>query len=123
MSRKKKQKREPMSEAEYIATFCNEKRIRDRKAVYVSPEVHKRLQKMFFTFSDYHITTMSLVDAILSHHFENNLELLTRLYNAKLDETLIFRRRYESESDFVDDESDEESPPCTIDGDDETVCP
>lgn len=114
MSRKKKSKKAPMTEAEYIATFCNEKRMRNRKAVYINPEIHRRLQKVVFTFSDYHVTAMSLVDAILSHHFESNLELLVRLYNEKLDKTMNFRSRHEDEPDSVDDESGEKISPSII---------
>jgi hypothetical protein len=108
MSRKKKQKQEPILEAEYIATFCNEKRIRNRWAVYISPETHKLLQKTVFTFMDYHVTAMSMVDAILSHHFETHRELISRLHEEKVEKTLNFRRRDDKEDDF---------------GDDETVCP
>ena len=78
---------------------------------------------MVFTFLEYHVTAMSLVDAILSHHFESNLELLARLYNEKLDEALNFRSRHEDKPDSVDDESDDEISPSIIDGDDKIVCP
>ena len=91
MSRKKKHKQEAMPEAEYIATFCNEKRIRNRWAVYISPEMHKLLQKAVFTFMEYHVTAMSMVDAILSHHFEIHRELLTHLHDEKVEKTFNFR--------------------------------
>lgn len=105
MSRKKKQTQETMSEAEYIATFYNEKRIRNRWAVYISPETHELLQKTVFTFMDYHVTAMSMVDAILSHHFETHRELITRLHTEKVEKTLNFRREDDNEPDFGDDET------------------
>ena len=108
MSRKTKQKQEAISEAEYTATFCNEKRIRNRWAIYISPETHKLLQKAVYTFVDYHVTAMSMVDAILSHHFETHRELITRLYVEKTEKILNFNRRDNSTLDS---------------GDDETVCP
>ena len=100
-----KQKQEAMSEAEYIATFCNEKRIRNRWAVYVSPETHKLLQKAVFTFMDYHVTTASMVDAILSHHFETHRELITRLYTDKVEKTFNFIRQNDNEPDSNDGET------------------
>jgi hypothetical protein len=103
MSRKTKQ--EATSEAEYIATFCNEKRIRNRWAVYISPETHKLLQKAVFTFMDYHVTAISMVDAILSHHFETYRELLTRLHDEKVEKTFNFRRRDNNEPDSGDEET------------------
>jgi hypothetical protein len=105
MSRKTKQKQDAMSEAEYIETFCNEKRIRNRWAVYISPETHKFLQKTVFTFMDYHVTAMSMVDAILSRHFEIHKELLTRLRDEKAEKTLNFRRSTNNEPDSGDDET------------------
>ena len=105
MSRKMKQKQESMSEAEYIATFCNEKRIRNRWAVCVSPETHKLLQKAVFTFMDYHVTAVSMVDAILSHHFETHRELITQLYTEKIEKTFNFIRQENNEPDSSDDET------------------
>ena len=80
MSRKKNPKKESMTETEYIATFCQEKRIRHRWAVYVSPETHQKLIRVASVFKDQYVTAMSLADAILSHHFETNGELLNRLH-------------------------------------------
>jgi hypothetical protein len=94
-----------MPEAAYIATFCNEKRIRNRWAVYISPETHKLLQKAVFAFMDYHVTAMSMVDAILSHHFETYRELITRLHTEKVEKTFSYRRRNDDKSDFGDDET------------------
>lgn len=106
MSTRKKQKQKPMSEAEYIQTFCREKRIRNRFAVYVSPETHRKLMKVVLTFqSDYYVTAMSIVEAILSHHFEENEELLNRLYKAVIEQTLSFPNREDNESEY-EDESD-----------------
>jgi len=104
MKRKEKQKQESMSESEYIATFCNEKRIRNRLAVYVSPETHKRLQRAVLTFMDYHVTAMSIVDAILSHHFDTHKELINRLYTENLEKTFSFCIREEDVTDFDDKE-------------------
>lgn len=105
MSSKKKQKQKPMSEAEYIETFCQEKRIHNRYAVYVSRETHALLMKVVGIFHDRYATAMSMADAILRHHFEQNRELLNRLYNEDMAASLSKHGDPQSESVY-DDESD-----------------
>lgn len=64
---------------EYIETYCQEKRIRGRYAVYISPEVHANLKRIAGLFrSKYHSTCSSLADAIISYHIETHKELLNR---------------------------------------------
>ena len=117
MSKKTKQKQEAMSEAEYIATFCNKKRIRNRWAVYISPETHKRLQRAVSTFKDYYVTTASMVDAILSHHFDTHKELINRLYAESIEKTFNF---YIGEENVADDESNENAMVSSNESDGET---
>ena len=106
MKSKKKKRQMPISEAEYIETFCQEKRVRNRFAVYISQETHRKLMKAVLIFqSEHYVTAMSMVEAILSHHFEENEELLNRLYKAVIEQTLSFPDRQDSESDY-EDESD-----------------
>lgn len=106
MSAKKKQKQRPMSEAEYIETFCQEKRVRNRFAVYISQETHRKLMKAVWTFqSEYYVTAMSMTEAIFNHHFQVNGELLDRLYNESMEERLSPCKRSNNESDY-EDESD-----------------
>lgn len=102
MSAKKKQKQIPLSEAEYLETFCIEKRIRNRCAVYVSRETHDLLLKVVNSLSDYHVTTMSMADAIFRHHFESNKELLNRLYKEDLRKYIVKPVRH-NESDPEDE--------------------
>ncbi len=106
MSTKKKQKQTSMSEAEYIETFCQEKRVRNRFAVYISQETHRKLMKAVYTFqSDYYVTAISMVEAILSHHFEMNRELLDKLFTEAIEKDLKPCRRLDNEPDY-EDESD-----------------
>lgn len=106
MGAKKKPRQIPMSKAEYIETFCQEKRVRNRFAVYISQETHRKLMKAVYTFqSDYYVTAMSMTEAIISHHFKVNGELLNRLYKESIEQTLSFSNREDNESDY-EDESD-----------------
>lgn len=106
MSAKKKPKQKPMSEAEYIQTFCQEKRIRNRFAAYISPETHRKLMKVVCIFqNDHHVTAMSMAEAILNHHFEVNGELLGRLYNEDMEKSIKLSNGQDNESDN-EDESD-----------------
>lgn len=106
MSSKKKQKLTPMSEAEYIETFCQEKRVRNRFAVYISQETHRKLMKAVLIFqSEHYVTAMSMTETILSNHFEVNKLLLDRLFTEAMEKDLEPCNRSENESDH-EDESD-----------------
>jgi peptide subunit release factor 1 (eRF1) len=86
MKTKKNQKQ--VSKEEYIESYCQEKRIRERFAVYVSPETHHNIRTVARLFaSEYYTTTSSLADSILSRHFEEHRELLNeeqKEYNRKV---------------------------------------
>jgi hypothetical protein len=69
MKAKKKQKQ--VSIEEYIETYCQEKRIRKRYAVYINPKTHRKLKRIARIFAtEYYTTASSLVDSIISRHFE-----------------------------------------------------
>lgn len=73
-------KHKKISKEKYIALFCRDKRIRGRNAIYVSPEVHRRLKRIAALFRFEHYTSLSsLADRILDHHIETYGELLTQL--------------------------------------------
>jgi hypothetical protein len=75
MRTSKKQKQ--VSIEEYIEAYCRERRIRERYAVYVSPEMHDNLRKVAGLFhSEFYTTTSSLADAILHQHFREHREIL-----------------------------------------------
>jgi len=75
MKTKKNQKQ--VSIEEYIETYCQEKRIRERLAVYVNPKTHRNLKRVARLFaSEHYTTTSSLADSIISRHFETYRELL-----------------------------------------------
>ena len=74
---KTKQKQKQVSIEEYIETYCQEKRIRERFSVYVSEKTHHNLKSIARLFaSEHHTTTSSLADSILTCHFKAHRELL-----------------------------------------------
>ena len=80
MKTKKKQKQ--ISLEEYVRTYCQEKRIRKRHAVYVSPEVRHNLKMVAGLFKDdFYTTASSLADAILLRHFSEHRELINRRFD------------------------------------------
>ena len=87
MRTKKKQKQ--VSIEEYIETYCQEKRIRERFAVYVNPETHRKLRTIARLFANEHYTTASsLADSIISRHFEAYRELLKDVHKENEHEIL-----------------------------------
>jgi hypothetical protein len=107
MSSKRKQKQ--VSLEEYVQTYCQEKRIRKRHAVYVSPEVSHNLKMVAGLFNEECYTTASsLADAILLRHFSEHRELIKR----RLDETYRNKPLVEDEpAEDRQDDTDSESCP------------
>ena len=99
MKTKKNQKQ--VSVEEYIETYCQEKRIRGRFAVYISPETHKKLKKAAWIFyNEHHTTTSSLADSIISCHFKEYRELLNDVHEEQAHEVLEWlKNRGESEEE------------------------
>lgn len=94
MRTKKKQKQ--LTIEEYIETYCQEKRIRGRYAVYISPEVHANLKKIAGLFRiKYHSTCSSLADAIISCHIETHRDLLNHVLQ---EEKANFLKEFEEET-------------------------
>ena len=86
---------------EYIQNYCQEKRIRGRFAVYVSPKTHHSLKSIARLFTrEHHTTTSSLADSILSCHFEAYRELLNDVHEKETRgvlEWLREKKRHKSE--------------------------
>ena len=108
MNRKLKQKQ--VSIEEYIETYCQEKRVRERYAVYVSEETHDKLKRITRLFSSkHHTTTSSLVDAIISCHIKAHKELLNDALKKHDQELLDWLKNFKrSESEEPDDSSEEQ---------------
>ena len=93
MKAKKNQKQ--VSIEEYIENYCQEKRIRERFAVYVSPKTHDNLKSITRLFaSKHHTTTSSLADAIISRHFEAHRELLNDVHEKEKREFLEWLKNF-----------------------------
>ena len=74
-------KQKQVSIEKYIETYCREKRMRERSAVYISPETNRNLKKIAGLFASEHYTTASsLADSIISRHFEEYSELLNNAH-------------------------------------------
>jgi len=96
---------------EYTEAYCQERRIRGRYAVYVSPETHHSLKLAVGLFQgEFYTTTSSLADAILSQHFKEHHELLS----SRLRENGLFPKKprtADSRDVNEPDETDSESCP------------
>lgn len=94
-------KEKRIKKEEYAELFCQEKRIRQRRVIYVSEEVHKKLKDIAFLFRfEEYTTTSSLADAILRHHMKSHKDLLNELDQEQGEK---FRKMFSRNND--DDES------------------
>jgi len=111
---KAKKNLKQVSIEEYIENYCQEKRIRGRFAVYVSPKTHHNLKSIVRLFArEHHTTTSSLADSIISRHFEAHRELLNGVRKESANELLgwledMKRRRGEEPEELSDDVEIEE---------------
>ena len=98
---KTKKNLKQVSIEEYIENYCQEKRIRGRLAVYVSPKTHCNLKSIVRLFaSEHHTTTSSLADSIISCHFETYRDFLNDMqkkYEQGFLEWLEDMKRHRSE--------------------------
>ena len=110
MKTKKNQKQ--VSIQEYIETYCQEKRIRGRFAVYISPQAHRNLKSIVRLFnSKHHTTTSSLADSIISCHIETYRDLLSNAYMEdaheffeRLEETILCGKEEQADDDYPQEE-------------------
>ena len=108
---KTRKKQQQVSKEDYAQAYCQEKRIRERYAVYIGPETHKRLKNVAFMFRlDHHTTTSSLAEAILARHFEAHKEMLNEEYHRFIEAGLRRFSRLGSDEDGAT-ASDSESYP------------
>lgn len=104
MKAKKNQKQVSMEE--YIETYCQEKRIRGRFAVYISPQTHDNLRKIVQLFKyKHHTTTSSLADTIISRHVETYRELLNHAHREDVREFNEWMKKRGK-----DEETDDDNP-------------
>lgn len=73
-------KNRKITKEQYQKLFCQEKRIRERKAVYVSGGTQDILLKIVKMFPENHTTLSSLVEAIVLEHLKEHKDLLNELY-------------------------------------------
>lgn len=85
-----------ISREKYIETFCRDTRILDRQVLYVSAKTHAKIRDITHLFREYHITTTSLIDAILCHHMETYRSILEEL---KMEKHNDFLDRFNRKSD------------------------
>lgn len=100
-------KHKKISKEKYIALFCRDKRIRGRSAIYVSPEVHRRLKRISALFRFEHYTSLSsLADRILDHHIEAYGALLTQL-KEEADNRFLNGSGYSTNNEDFDEDPEE----------------
>lgn len=104
-------KKKKISREQYVKLFCSEKRIRDRKVLYVSEETHQKIRHIAHLFRNEYATVASLVDSILTQHIKQHKDLFTQLAWEDQEEL-----RYKEQSASQDKEEDEQDEACEGEG-------
>ena len=78
---------------QYKQKYCIDQRIRERKQLYVSPEVHQTVSKVVALLKDSHVTAASLIDTILKEHFANHKEIINAEAKRQHEEFLSWSSR------------------------------
>ncbi|MFR9525818.1 MAG: DUF3408 domain-containing protein [Rikenellaceae bacterium] len=65
----------------YKRRYCKDQRIRDRKPIYVSREVHEKMSVAVKILKETHTSMTSLVDSILREHIATNRDVLNKEYD------------------------------------------
>ena len=87
---------------QYIKTYCIDQRIRNRNTLYVSQEVHEKINRIVALLSDSHVTAVSLVDTILKEHIRIYRDTLNKEAERQKDE---YSRKSNGENRIQDNES------------------
>ena len=87
---------------QYKKTYCIDQRIRNRNTLYVSREVHEKINHIVALLRDSHVTAVSLVDTILKEHISIYRDVLNKEAERQKDE---FLRESNGENHIQDDES------------------
>ena len=96
-----------ISREEYVKAYCSERRIRDRKVLYVSEETHQKIRYIAHLFRNEYATVASLVDSILTQHIKQHKDLFTQL--AWEDQEELRYKEQSASQDKEEDEQDEAS--------------
>ena len=100
-----------ISREEYVKAYCSERRIRDRKVLYVSEETHQKIRHIAHLFRNEYATAASLVDSILTQHIKQHKDLFAQLGQKDQEEL-----RYEGHSVSQDEEENELDEACGDEG-------
>jgi hypothetical protein len=85
--------------------FCHDRRIRERRAIYVEPHIHNKLEKIVLLFHDTHVTMTSLASEIIAQHIEVYRPLLARLHEEQM--SLPFNPDPNDKSNNPDEDDDD----------------
>lgn len=98
-------KKKKISREEYVKRYCSEKRIRDRKVLYVGEETHQKIRHIAHLFRGEYATASSLVDSILTHHIEQHKDLFAQL--EQVDQEELRYKGYSASQDQEEEEQDD----------------
>lgn len=84
-------KRKRKEAEDYESTFLQKKGLKTRQCVYISLDVHSKIQKIVRSFGNQEITVGGYIDTVLLEHLETNKEEINELYRKfkEQDDTIL----------------------------------
>jgi hypothetical protein len=84
----KRKRKEP---EDYESTFLQKRSLKTRQCVYISLDVHTKIQKIVRSFGNQEITVGGYIDTVLLEHLETNKEEINELYRKfkEQDDTIL----------------------------------
>ncbi len=83
----KKKAPEITTKEEYIKEFGRDIRLRKRKAIYVHPDIHDRLECIAHSLKAHNISISALATVILMRHINTHSPVLEKIINEVVDNT------------------------------------
>lgn len=80
LSKEKGSRKKRKEQEDYKTTFLQKKELKTRQCVYISLNVHEKIQKIVRSFANQEITVGGYIDTVLWEHLEANKEEINELY-------------------------------------------
>lgn len=80
LSKEKGSRKKRKESEDYKGTFLKKKELKTRQCVYISLDVHEKIQKIVRFFANQEVSVGGYIDTVLLEHLETNKDEINELY-------------------------------------------